>query len=118
MTGGEERARTGLPGWRIKIDGEVVIGGDGKFNSFPGQGNRSFVHRRIAVPAVGERMNVRIAADQSRRRHFTVKLKINGAPVAGRKVTLVVARLNSKPRVALNRYAPGSKWIAARPSAV
>ena len=61
-----------LPSRRWDQVGEkVVVGGDRQLDPLAGQRDDPLVDRRIAVAAVRERVDVGIAGNHARRRHFT-----------------------------------------------
>src|SRR6266700_8319761 len=71
--GSEARGDAHAAGRLGIVGATIVLRGDRQLDTFTGQREHPLVNGRVAVMAVRKGMDVRVATDQARRRHFVTQ---------------------------------------------
>ena len=108
---------THAPG-RFRVVGQnVVVRGDAQFDAFTGQREHPLLNGRVAVMAVGEGVDVRVATDHARRRNFASNPHRQRVGLAGRQGELLSADAVLETARGIERVVAGRQSDAHRPAA-
>ena len=94
-----------------------MVRGDGQFDAFTGQREHPLLNGRVAVMAVGEGVDVRVATDQARGRNFASNPHRQRVSPAGRQRELLSADAVLKTARGIERVVAGRQSDAHRPAA-